>query len=221
MPTSIAPTTRSFKRLASLSEQPHGLKDLRGHDPARRLSSLILRLSSAEQSPPLSLEDLRSQRHACKYSQGSHYDDDHGRCGAGISRCPEEGLGMCDLTRERQLTLPMDATASAQARRFLRDSGCLGHNASVLDEAQILVSELVTNAVLHAAPPITMSVTCNEMTAMEVRVRDGSDQQPKPRQPDLLDPSGRGLLLVDIISSAWGVEPTDDGKVVWFLLKSA
>jgi two-component sensor histidine kinase len=126
---------------------------------------------------------------------------------------------MCRDTPDSQILLPTDDTASSKARQFLMAAQCSVHNTSVLDEALLMVSELVTNAVSHGAPPITVKVSCEESEGMVVRVSDGSDRMPKPGQPEVSAENGRGLYLVDVLSSRWGVEPTEDGKEVWFALR--
>jgi anti-sigma regulatory factor (Ser/Thr protein kinase) len=85
----------------------------------------------------------------------------------------------------------------------------------LVDDAEIVASELVANAVMHARTQITLSV---ERSGVGIRlsVADGSDKLPRwtPVQPTAT--SGRGLLLVQRLSGTWGVEPLgDSGKVVW------
>lgn len=127
-------------------------------------------------------------------------------------------LAVCSSTPAARLTLPMDRQAPGAARRFLAEAHCVEHSASVLDEAQLLVSELVTNAVEHGSPPVTTEVSCHECTGMRVRVTDGSPVAPESRDAAPDDESGRGMTLVDLLSDDWGVEPTEDGKSVWFCL---
>jgi hypothetical protein len=55
--------------------------------------------------------------------------------------------------------------------------------------------------------------------ALQVRVRDGSPVLPARRAADDRDEGGRGLALVDTLSSDWGVDPQPDGKHVWFALR--
>lgn len=126
---------------------------------------------------------------------------------------------MCDVSGPAQTRLPNDATAPGLARSFLRDAACDVHHAEVLDEAQLLVSELVTNAVLHGAPPITVRVECDGARLL-VSVTDGSSDPAQLRDagPDAV--SGRGIRLVDFISDQWGVQPAEPGKDVWFTLRS-
>jgi anti-sigma regulatory factor (Ser/Thr protein kinase) len=126
---------------------------------------------------------------------------------------------VCDVTAAASTTLPSDASAPRRARLFLRAARCPQHHATVLDDAELLTSELVTNAVVHGAPPVTLAVECDTSSGMRVRVTDGSPRAPLPRAARPADVDGRGMALVDLLSAAWGAEPTEHGKEVWFLLR--
>jgi len=91
---------------------------------------------------------------------------------------------------------------------------CRAHQTRVLDDALLLVSELVTNAVRHGAPPITMHVTCDHNTGMTVRVSDTNPTLPTAGPADHGQESGRGVGLVDVLSDEWGVEAAEAGKAV-------
>ena len=125
---------------------------------------------------------------------------------------------VCEETPEVQTTLPLDPRAAGEARRFLRAAICRAHAASVLDSAELLVSELVGNGVRHAAPPITLRVACDGSSGLQVYVSDGEPSAPAPRQASADAENGRGMTLVDYISDDWGVQPHADGKTVWFTL---
>lgn len=127
---------------------------------------------------------------------------------------------MCAVTPASRLTLPMNLQAPSAARDFIRHAYCMQHNATVLDEAALLVSELVTNAIRHGAPPLTAEVECVGTQGMQVRVSDGNPQAPTVRDAASDAESGRGTALVDLLSDAWGVEPDGQGKAVWFRLKA-
>lgn len=86
--------------------------------------------------------------------------------------------------------------------------------------AELAVSELVTNALLHGEPPIQVRVR-GTREHPRVEVRDGSPQAPvlpteDEEDDDVLLTFGRGLAIVARCSDAWGVEFEPDGKVVWF-----
>jgi anti-sigma regulatory factor (Ser/Thr protein kinase) len=125
---------------------------------------------------------------------------------------------MDETTIRREL--PARPTSPGEARRFvgqvLRDHGFA--TGEVVEAAVLLTSELVTNAVLHAAGTINVDVDL-DLTALRVEVADRSDERPAPRNATPEDTSGRGLHLVEAMARAWGVEQArDDGKVVWFEL---
>lgn len=128
---------------------------------------------------------------------------------------------MCTTTPPAEMRLPSTVQAPAAAREFLRAAACPTHHARVLDEAELLVSELVTNAVLHGAPPITVRVECDNSHNLRVAVTDRNPEPAVPREAGPQDESGRGIRLVDVISDRWGVRARpDEGKDVWFELCS-
>ncbi len=89
--------------------------------------------------------------------------------------------------------------------------------ADVAGCAALLTSELVTNAVLHAATP--MCVTLHMMPdRIRVDVADGSTSPPSLKEYGLDAATGRGLTLFNTLASNWGVEAVDGGKIVWFEL---
>ena len=125
---------------------------------------------------------------------------------------------MCQTTPRQERELPVSREAPAQAREFLRGATCAEHHSEVLDDAVLMVSELVTNSVLHGGPPVVVAVDCTE-DSLQVRVRDGSSELPAPRDAEQTDESGRGLALVAEMSADWGDDPVTDGKNVWFVLR--
>jgi len=114
------------------------------------------------------------------------------------------------------LDLPPDHTAAARARHFvaatLRGWGC--HDA--VADAELLVSELVTNAVLHARSEATVTVDRNGSGLLRVAVCDASPAAPRLRDYGPESVTGRGMLLVDRIARRWGVDVSSSGKCVWF-----
>lgn len=87
----------------------------------------------------------------------------------------------------------------------------------VVEVAVLLVSELATNAFLHARSPFTVSAAL-EANAVRVEVEDESAQLPAVGHPDPEAAGGRGMFLVEALACCWGSEPTPGGKRVWFEL---
>ena len=108
------------------------------------------------------------------------------------------------------------------ARRWVVDTCHEIGRGDLVECAELGVSELVTNALLHASPPLTVRVR-GTREHPRVEVRDGSTDLPvmpgsEPHdEDDLLLTFGRGLSIVARCSGAWGVEVEEDGKVVWFV----
>ncbi|MCU1486582.1 MAG: sle [Actinomycetia bacterium] len=114
--------------------------------------------------------------------------------------------------------LPADLSSAQAARRFVADVLAEWQSAELVDAAELLASELVTNAVVHTGEAVEIRLHRLE-GRVRVEVIDGSgERQPELREVDLEDTSGRGLFLVDVMSSAWGIEPHGMGKAVWFEL---
>lgn len=127
---------------------------------------------------------------------------------------------MCVVSPPAELVLSATAEAPGRAREFLRQVHCATHQPDGSDRAQLLVTELVTNAVRHGLPPLRVRVECDQDSVV-VRVGDASPARPVLREAALEDESGRGVALVDLLSDAWGIEPAEDGKHVWFRLRAA
>jgi anti-sigma regulatory factor (Ser/Thr protein kinase) len=110
-------------------------------------------------------------------------------------------------------------TAPAHARRLLLTAirGRDPHPDRLLD-AQLVMSELATNAVRHARTDFWVTVR-REHARVAISVRDGSGAQPIVREPGPEALSGRGLRLVGEIAEAWGIEWTATGKTVWARLR--
>jgi anti-sigma regulatory factor (Ser/Thr protein kinase) len=119
------------------------------------------------------------------------------------------------------LTLDADAESVRRARARVRDVFEGLDRGDLLDATQVGVSELVTNALLHGAPPISIQVRGTRQHP-RVEVHDGSPTPPAmpfdaTEDDQQLTTYGRGLGLVAMLSTAWGADLTPDGKVVWFI----
>ncbi|WP_380170461.1 ATP-binding protein [Kineococcus sp. DHX-1] len=122
---------------------------------------------------------------------------------------------MCQFTPPAELVLVMDDTAGRHARRFLDEHWCRPHAADLRPQGDLVVTELVTNAVRHGAPPAALTLDCAGEAGVTVRVRDAGTELPQLRQADPGALGGRGIALVDVLSAQWGVDPAPDGKTVW------
>ncbi len=102
----------------------------------------------------------------------------------------------------------------ARARAFTADTlqswGCGG----LIDVAQLLVSELVTNVVLHAGTDAVLSIGLRP-DRLRIEVADGSVTVPHTSDSTSNGTSGRGLPIVEVIGDDWGVEQRHGGKTVW------
>ncbi|HEV7203989.1 MAG TPA: ATP-binding protein [Jatrophihabitans sp.] len=85
------------------------------------------------------------------------------------------------------------------------------------DDVELVVSELVTNAVRAGSPTVTVQVSIED-AAILLRVADEARGWPEERHAGIHDTSGRGLPLVSALSSSWGVRIVEHGKVVWATL---
>jgi len=81
------------------------------------------------------------------------------------------------------------------------------------DTIELLISELVTNAVIHARSDVELTIS-EHGARIRVEVSDTNPQMPAIREPDAA--SGRGLRLVDALADRWGTIGRADGKTVWF-----
>ncbi|MEU8386221.1 ATP-binding protein [Streptosporangium sp. NPDC048865] len=124
-----------------------------------------------------------------------------------------------------EIALPGLDSSVALAREYVRGlSVVAGHPAS--EEITALVSELVANAVQHSesgqAGGMVRLVVSDHVDSLRVAVLDGGssgDLPPIPVQVDPLSERGRGLWLVRELSSAWGWNRLEAGRVVWFEVK--
>ena len=103
----------------------------------------------------------------------------------------------------------------ARIRRFTTDACRTSAPGADRDTVSLLVSEVATNALVHGTGQVLVRVV---PTAGGVRIEvvDGSPSLPRPRDATVMDEGGRGLALVEALSSSWGAERSDSGKTVWF-----
>ena len=126
-------------------------------------------------------------------------------------------VGSYDVTRDFDL----DIMAPAAVRHFVRDQLVEWDLQALVDVAELLVSEVVTNSIRHALAGGWVSVARGP-DRVRVEVTDTGGGVPTPRQAEPHEPTGRGLAIVDALADRWGVEePSGQGKTVWFELSTA
>ncbi|MFC5824004.1 ATP-binding protein [Nonomuraea insulae] len=120
---------------------------------------------------------------------------------------------------------PATGISVPAARDWARSLLSLGVPAPVLDDALLLLSEVVTNAITHSdsgcVPTGKVTIQILRMgTTVQVEVTDAgsSTSAPVVRAPALDDDTGRGLWMVDMLADAWGFEHDENGASVWFRL---
>ena len=118
---------------------------------------------------------------------------------------------------ESHLSLPAEPMSASRARTFLRELLASWHAEEFEEPAALLTSELVTNAVLHARSAVEVTVRLAD-GQLWVGVSDAAAGLPVRKHYGPEAATGRGLLLVERIASAWGSQSSTTGKVVWFEL---
>jgi sigma-B regulation protein RsbU (phosphoserine phosphatase) len=120
--------------------------------------------------------------------------------------------------------LPNDPNSAGRARattrRTLRAAGFPDDH---VERAALLVSELVTNAVVHASSDIRVRVATSPVIRVEVeddnpRLPQSPPTHPAPPLIESLEPGGLGLAIVENLATRWGTDRCPGGKVVWFEL---
>jgi PAS domain S-box-containing protein len=190
---------------ASVVLYTDGLVERRGEDLEEGLESLR-RLAASLDGP------LESAPTALVHGRLPHGPDDDVAILVARVVAPDTDHGL----REVFHGSAEDSVAAARhvVARHLREIGIEG---SVLDDAVLVTSELVTNAVLHAAPPYELRVSGDE-AELRLEVHDTATYVPRKQRPGPRDEHGRGLQIVASLADRWGTRPTDAGKAVWCVL---
>jgi anti-sigma regulatory factor (Ser/Thr protein kinase) len=120
-------------------------------------------------------------------------------------------------SRDRHLALgSADAKDVSRIRRlakeFLDD---LTMSLTALDDALLIISELVTNAVLHAVPPTTLRLRCTQEHLLRIEVTDGGPRPTPPATADQQEEHGRGMIIVDAVAVRYGTIAHLGGSTCW------
>ncbi|MEU1178604.1 PAS domain S-box protein [Streptomyces sp. NPDC005820] len=193
---------------ATLVLYTDGLVETPGSDIEFRIGELTVLLDKLFAGTP-SLEAAADQVLAGLLPDADSHNDDVTLL---FARLPEAPLAA--VTTD----LPAEPSSVPQGRAFLRRTLASWNCAARADDALLLLSETLTNAVLHAEGPIGLHLH-RTATDLTVEVSDRSPQLPQPRLATEEEESGRGLILVRALAAGWGVRPTDEGKTTWFTLR--
>ena len=112
------------------------------------------------------------------------------------------------------LRLPADPAAVSRARAWAAQLCRQWDAGGMCDDTTLLVSELVSNAILHAGTELVVELASADEMIL-IAVTDGSTRPARLRTSAPLSDAGRGLLLVDALSTRWGVTAWPTGKRVW------
>lgn len=129
------------------------------------------------------------------------------------------GLSAGDPAATVQVELPATVESPRLARRVI-GAACdrWGTGPDVRGGAELAVSELVTNAVIHARTPVLLLAEYDGHN-LTIAVGDGDAKMPTVAPPSLLREEGRGMSIVDQLGATWGVQRTVLGKTVWVSLR--
>ncbi|MEU1026521.1 ATP-binding SpoIIE family protein phosphatase, partial [Streptomyces sp. NPDC005904] len=187
---------------ALLALYTDGLVESRDHPLDEGLNAFVRALGDA----PPALEDVCD--HVLNSLHTHHGEDDIALLMARVQGLPAEHVG--------DWTLPRDPKSVGRARELACDQLRAWDLEQLCDNAELLVSELVTNALRYGEGEIRLRLLLDRTLVCEVW--DGGFVQPRRRRARDTDEGGRGLQLVGLLSAAWGSRRTPRGKTVWFEL---
>ncbi|MFB0616615.1 SpoIIE family protein phosphatase [Streptomyces sp. AGS-58] len=187
---------------ALLALYTDGLVESRHHPLDEGLQAFVGALTD----PSRPLEDVCD--HVLSTLDTHHGEDDIALLMARVQGLPEESVG--------DWTLPREPRSVGRAREYARGKLADWGLEPLIDTTELLVSELVTNALRYGEGDIRLRLLLDRTLVCEVW--DSGLVQPRRRRARDTDEGGRGLQLVGLLSAAWGSRRTPRGKTVWFEL---
>ncbi|ELP65351.1 SpoIIE family protein phosphatase [Streptomyces turgidiscabies] len=179
-----------------------GLVESRDHPLDEGLQAFV----GALRDPSQPLEDVCD--HVLSTLDTHHGEDDIALLMARVQGLPADSVG--------DWTLPREPRSVGRAREYTRTQLTAWGLEPLIDTTELLVSELVTNALRYGEGEIRLRLLLDRMLVCEVW--DAGLVQPRRRRARDTDEGGRGLQLVGLLSAAWGSRRTPRGKTVWFEL---
>lgn len=193
---------------ATLLLYTDGLVESRGHDIWTGVEQLLARIQTPVRDlVPPPIEALCDQALG-DLGPGGSRDDDIALLAARFDGFPTHSVAYWYLAPQSE--------TSCHARRLTRRALHRWGLDPMLETTELLVSEVVTNAVRFASRPITLRLLCTDVLRCEVG--DDSPLVPRVRRAGPEDETGRGLYVVDHLAAHWGARRLGTGKVVWFEL---
>ncbi|MEU6229446.1 SpoIIE family protein phosphatase [Streptomyces sp. NPDC047042] len=179
-----------------------GLVESRDHPLDEGLQAFV----GALRDPSQQLEDVCD--HVLSTLDTHHGEDDIALLMARVQGLPADSVG--------DWILPREPRSVGRAREYTRTQLTAWGLEALIDTTELLVSELVTNALRYGEGEIRLRLLLDRMLVCEVW--DAGLVQPRRRRARDTDEGGRGLQLVGLLSAAWGSRRTPRGKTVWFEL---
>ncbi|MGW2474078.1 SpoIIE family protein phosphatase [Streptomyces sp. NPDC001665] len=132
-----------------------------------------------------------------------------------LRRSPDPGSPKAP--RLHQYIHQADPEGLSEARTIVRQALTDWDMAELADDAELVTGELLVNVLLHTegGAVLTLEVLPEPVRRVRLSVQDRSSVWPRRRSPGETATSGRGLLLLDAVSTRWGIEPRGEGKAVW------
>ncbi|MER5435518.1 SpoIIE family protein phosphatase [Streptomyces sp. NPDC002588] len=187
---------------ALLALYTDGLVESRDHPLDEGLQAFVGTLTD----PSAPLEDVCD--HVLNTLDTHHGEDDIALLMARVQGLPADSVG--------DWTLPREPRSVGRAREYARGQLLSWDLEPLVDTTELLVSELVTNALRYGEGEIRLRLLLDRTLVCEVW--DAGLVQPRRRRARDTDEGGRGLQLVGLLSAAWGSRRTPRGKTVWFEL---
>ena len=116
------------------------------------------------------------------------------------------------MTRIRRFRCQPESVPAA--RRFVREV-LRDQPRDILEAVELMATELATNCVQHARTPFKLTIH-DKQGQVRIEVRDTGQGRPVPRSPTPIEPTGRGLRIVEAMSDSWGIDDSSGAKTVWF-----
>lgn len=132
-----------------------------------------------------------------------------------LRRSPDPGSPRAP--RLHQYIHQADPEGLSDARTIVRQALTDWNMAELADDAELVTGELLVNVLLHTegGAVLTLEVLPEPVRRVRLSVQDRSSAWPRRRTPGETATSGRGLLLLDAVTTRWGIEPRGEGKAVW------